>query len=170
MRAQDDVREIVSTLNGGTRKRPPQPRARPRQRQPTNQPINQPSTTRTSHPTRTCKHLGLTNFSALRGTTSRHRKSNRHRTHLSRLSRKGYLLQRPLPATTAASITTHAITKQGLRNQVSSGSDRSSFAVDRQTLFARLGPQRSTADCSAVVSPQNATTRTRIRSTGEISP
>jgi len=163
MRAQDDVREIVSTLNGGTRKRPPQPPSRPRQRQPTNQ---------NHHPNipRAHAHLDLTNFSALRGTASRQRKSNRHRIHLSRLSRKGYLLQRPLPATTAASITTHAINKQGLRNQVSGGSDRSSFAVDRQTLFARLGPQRSTADCSAVVSPQNATTRTRNRSTGEISP
>lgn len=79
------------------------------------------------------------------------------------------------PATNCTSITAHAIIataaaqQQALRNQTPPASPPrvakwiagTLSAVDRQTLFARLGPQRSTADCSAVVSPQNATARAR---------
>jgi hypothetical protein len=103
-------------------------------------------------------------------------KSNRNRDTIIEAIAKSLSPTTPASGHDRSSITTHAITtnrsKQGLRNpSLESGSDRSSFAVDRQTLL-RVSARRSTADCSesAVVSPQNATTSTRNRSTGEISP
>jgi hypothetical protein len=91
---------------------------------------------------------------------------------------RGYLLQRPLPAshelcqhhdTRHHRYRSSSAQQQALRNQTPPASPPrvakwiagTLSAVDRQTLFARLGPQRSTADCSAVVSPQNATARAR---------
>ena len=144
--------------------------SRPRQRQPT----NQPTTTRTSH-----AHMQPLGPDLLL------EKSNRNREQLSRLSRKAYHLQRlerPLPATTAAAAAAVAsrhtpspptAASKVCATQVSSGSNRSSFAVDRQTLFTGRDAQRSTADCSAVdrgVAAKGATTSTRNKSTGEISP
>lgn len=134
------------------------------EKRPSRQRQRQPTTTRTSH----------AHMQQPLGPDLLLRKSNRNREQLSRLSRKAYLLQRPLPATTgsrSSSITTHAITtnrsKQGLRNpSLESGSNRSSFAVDRQTLSVCTSRPAK----NAVVSPQNATTSTRNRSTGEISP
>jgi hypothetical protein len=61
-------------------------------------PANQPP----EHPTRTCEHWNLTYCCALRGQalgTISPEKSNRH---YRAISTKRYLLQRPLPASTAA--------------------------------------------------------------------
>lgn len=145
------------------------------------------SATNPNHPTRTCKHL--------EPDLLLHAPWWHHHTGKKAIAIRGsyrdideaYLLQRPLPATTVAQraasrFTTHAITTATARFAQPAPAcplatppkaqvdHRSSSAVDRRTLFARLGPQRRTADCSAVVSPQNATTRTWNRSTGEISP
>lgn len=127
---------------------------------------------RPKHPTRTCKHSDMT-YVILR----REKKQSPSKAAIEISPEPISYNARFRPATNCANITTHAIIataaqQQALRNQTPPASPPrpprvakwiagTLSAVDRQTLFARLGPQRSTADCSAVVSPQNATAMAR---------
>ena len=129
------------------------------------------------HPTRTCEDSDLT-YLLLHAPWHHHTENKKQSPSepAIEISNEAYLLQRPLPASHERSQhhdTRHhryrsspaaSFAQPNTARPVAEWIAGTLSAVDRQTLlslFARLGPQRSTADCSAVVSPQNATARAR---------